>query len=85
MNEEIKRKLINSCNIISNENKNLSHVRENILVAADICTTDVISINGMNMKDSIQSLSMDVDRISEETKKFIEDTNEEIMVMSRVV
>jgi hypothetical protein len=37
------------------------------------------------MKESIETLGLDIDKINTQTKKFIEDVNEEIMIMSRVV
>ena len=85
MTEEVKSKLINSCNAISNEAKNLSKIKQNLLTASNLCTKDAISINEMNMKESIETLGLDIDKINTQTKKFIEDVNEEIMIMSRVV
>ena len=85
MNEEIKGKLISSCNRISNETPNLSKVKQKIVSAGDLCTKEVISINDMNMKESIEALSEDIDKITNETKSFIKNIEEEIMVMSKVV
>ncbi len=85
MTEEVKSKLINSCNAISNEAKNLTKIKQKLLTASDLCTKDAISINEMNMKESIETLGLDIDKINTQTKKFIEDVNEEIMIMSRVV
>ncbi len=85
MTEEVKSKLIRSCNTISNEAKNLTEIKQKLLTASDLCTKDAISINEMNMKESIETLGLDIDKINTQTKKFIEDVNEEIMIMSRVV
>ncbi len=85
MNEEIKRELINGCNKISNETKNLIKVKNNLVTAADLCTLDTISINNMNMKESIEYLSTGIDKINNETKKYIDNINDEIAIMSKVV
>lgn len=85
MSEEVKRELITCCNNISNEEKILSKVKQDLLTASDLCKIDTISINNMNMKESISSLSTDIDKISVEIKKYIEDINNEIIIMNKVV
>ncbi len=85
MNEEVKSKLITSCNVISNEIKQLSDIKQKLLAANDLCTKEAISINDMNMRESIESLSTDIDKIKMENKKYIEEIKDEIMIMSRVV
>lgn len=85
MNEEVKRKLISCCNNISNETKMLSKAKENIVTASDLCKLDTISINNINMRESIYSLGTDIDRINTEIDKYIDDIDNEIMVMNKVV
>ena len=85
MNEEVKTKLISSCNTISNETKMLSKAKEELLIASDLCKLDAISINNINMKESIYSLSTDVDKITTEIDRFIDDINNEIIIMNKVV
>lgn len=85
MNEQINKKIINSCNNISRQKNNLSRAKQLINNVHEICTLDTISINNNNMRESIQSLSYDIDSINNEIDKYIKDINEELIIMNKVV
>ena len=85
MSEEEKNKIITSCNTISNEKNSLIKTKQVIKTTSDLCTIDTISINDINMKESIELLTTDIDRITNEIDKYIKDINEEIIIMNRVV
>lgn len=85
MNEESKNKIIACCNTISNEKNSLLKTKQVIKTTSDLCTKDTISINNMNMKESIELLTTDIDKITNEINKYIKDINEEIIIMNKVV
>ncbi len=85
MNEQINKRLINSCNNISKQKNSLGRAKQLIHNAHEICTLDTISINNHNMRESIESLSYDIDSITNEIDKYIKDINEELIMVNRVV
>ena len=85
MNEQTNKKIFNSCNNISKQKNNLSRAKQMINNAHEICTLEVISINNNNMRESIESLTHDIDKINNEIDTYLKDINEELMIMNKVV
>ncbi len=85
MSEEEKNKIITCCNTISNEKNSLLKTKQVIKTTSDLCTKETISINNMNMKESIELLTMDIDKIINEINDYVKDIDEEIIIMNRVV